>query len=731
MSLENCQKENGKIKTTFQDNGCQHVHPNTPRHWDGGLPLPALSPTFARVVIFAIAVVCYGNSYDGNFVFDDSEAIVNNKDVLPERPVTDLLLHDFWGNQLVSKQSHKSYRPITVLTYRWNVQLAGGVFPKGFHIVNIILHGLVSVLLFSAFISIVSTHSSNHTSKAAFLSSLLFAVHPIHTESVAGLVGRADLLCALFFLLSFMAYVKTCTNDNTGRLCFPEKVDWLWMILSVVFCFLATFSKEQGITVLGVSCAYDIIFVCQIHPLKLLSPQSACKLSRKEQQNGHSRNQRGSSPWLQSLIQRQFVLIFSAVAFLLLRLKVMGLSPPTFQVHDNPHSFANGSLYRALNYNYLYAINSWLLLNPWWLCFDWSMGCVPVITSLTDPRLLPLAAFLFVMGCLFICCFKTEMDHEDRCLVLGLTLLVLPFLPASNIFFRVGFVIAERNLYLPSAGFCLLVSLGAVRLSQFRSLKLILAAALCALLLTFVCRSVQRSYQWREELSLFKDGEKVCPLNGKVHYNIAKLVGDMGETELAIEKYQLAIKLNPQYDQAMNNLANILKDQGDTLEAEELLTKAVSINHEFAAAWMNLGIVQAQLRKFDLAETSYQTALQHRRKYPDCYYNLGNLFLEQERHQEALDAWHMATRLKPQHVNAWSNAMILLDNLGHYEKTIKMGEMAREHLPNSAVLWFHMANAYGKMERWQDSERCFLAAIQLEPAEEKYYLNLGNILLLD
>lgn len=118
MSLENCQKENGKIKTTFQDNGCQHVHPNTPRHWDGGLPLPALSPTFARVVIFAIAVVCYGNSYDGNFVFDDSEAIVNNKDVLPERPVTDLLLHDFWGNQLVSKQSHKSYRPITVLTYR-------------------------------------------------------------------------------------------------------------------------------------------------------------------------------------------------------------------------------------------------------------------------------------------------------------------------------------------------------------------------------------------------------------------------------------------------------------------------------------------------------------------------------------------------------------------------------------------------------------------------------------
>ena len=83
--------------------------------------------------------------------------------------------------------------------------------------------------------------------------------------------------------------------------------------------------------------------------------------------------------------------------------------------------------------------------------------------------------------------------------------------------------------------------------------------------------------------------------------------------------------LHPAYDQAMNNLANLLKEKQDYPEAESLLQKAVSIRPSFAAAWMNLGIVQAALHKVTDAETSYQMALKHRRKYPDCYYNLGNL----------------------------------------------------------------------------------------------------------
>ena len=99
-----------------------HAEPNSnaghrTRPWDDRLPLPSFPPAVARAIIFILAVVCFVVSYDGDFVFDDSEAIVGNKDLLPDTPITDLLYHDFWGNKLTNK-SHKSYRPLTVLTYR-------------------------------------------------------------------------------------------------------------------------------------------------------------------------------------------------------------------------------------------------------------------------------------------------------------------------------------------------------------------------------------------------------------------------------------------------------------------------------------------------------------------------------------------------------------------------------------------------------------------------------------
>ncbi|GIY68310.1 dolichyl-phosphate-mannose--protein mannosyltransferase [Caerostris extrusa] len=86
-------------------------------------------------------------------------------------------------------------------------------------------------------------------------------------------------------------------------------------------------------------------------------------------------------------------------------------------------------------------------------------------------------------------------------------------------------------------------------------------------------------------------------------------------------------RLNPLYDQAMNNLANILKDQGNLVEAEELLFSAIKIRPDFAAAWMNLG-----------------------KRYPDCYYNLGNLYLEQKQYDDAYRAWRNATALQPTHL---------------------------------------------------------------------------------
>ncbi|XP_005733994.1 protein O-mannosyl-transferase TMTC4 [Pundamilia nyererei] len=556
-------------------------------YWDHHIPLPKLAPVQAKVTVALVALLCFINSYDGDFVFDDSEAIVNNKDLRPATPLNNIWSNDFWGTNLSSNSSHKSYRPLTVLTFRLNYLVAGGLHPVGFHVLNIILHAVISALMIDVFAVLIGGLAYdekgrilNHAPKTSLLAAIFFAAHPVHTESVS----RVE------------------------------------------------------------------VFI-----------------------------------YMHNIISKE-----------------------------------------TIKYNYYYSLNAWLLLCPWWLCFDWSMGCVPLIKSATDWRIV----WLLLLWCILVGLISQALCSQDsqrrRTLTLGLVLLVVPFLPASNIFFRVGFVIAERVLYLSSAGYCLLLaySLGhcCCRWSKYRKL---LCVMVLALLCVYVVRCALRSHQWRSEQSLFTSALSVCPLNAKVHYNVGKNLADRGNTTPAITYYREAVRLHPTYVHAMNNLGNILKEKNELVEAEQLLSKAVSIQPDFAAAWMNLGIVQNSLQKFEEAEKSYWNAIRFRRKYPDCYYNLGRLYADQNRHLDALNAWRNATVLKPDHSLAWNNMVILLDNTGNLGQAELIGREALRVLPNDHTIMFSLANVLGKLQKYEESEGFFLHALRINPNAASCHGNLA------
>ncbi|XP_033127053.1 protein O-mannosyl-transferase TMTC4-like isoform X2 [Anneissia japonica] len=190
---------------------------NDPK-WDSNLPLPNLTFRAAVIVVIIFAFICYANSIPGTFVFDDLEAVVNNKDVLPGSSWSNVFQNDFWGKKLYKKESHKSYRPLPVLTFRFNYWLSGGLNPLGFHITNVLLHMLVSAMslpVCSILFGGVPVFECNRWShpRASLLCSLLFAVHPVHTESVSAIVGRADLLCAVLFFSSFLLYVSSLKKE--------------------------------------------------------------------------------------------------------------------------------------------------------------------------------------------------------------------------------------------------------------------------------------------------------------------------------------------------------------------------------------------------------------------------------------------------------------------------------------------------------------------------------------
>ncbi|XP_071390444.1 protein O-mannosyl-transferase TMTC1-like [Centroberyx affinis] len=167
-------------------------------------------------VLAALCALCYSNSLHGELVHDDVWAISNNPDVRPGSSLGNIFSNDFWGKRMADNTSHKSYRPLCILTFKLNI-LLGGMTPFYFHVVNVCLHSAVTCLLMHTCERCVFDDS-----RLAFTTALLFSVHPIHTEAE------------------------------------------LWsLVASLVLGTCAMLVKETGVTVFGVCVLYDALVLCR------------------------------------------------------------------------------------------------------------------------------------------------------------------------------------------------------------------------------------------------------------------------------------------------------------------------------------------------------------------------------------------------------------------------------------------------------------------------------------
>jgi hypothetical protein len=221
---------------------------------------------------------------------------------------------------------------------------------------------------------------------------------------------------------------------------------------------------------------------------------------------------------------------------------------PRFSRGDNPAVAAPHLLTRVLTFNHIYSLNLLLLVWPGWLCFDWALGCVPLVSSLLDPR--AGSVLLLWTGVLLMICSAVKSAHRagNYLIVMALMILLLPFLLSMNLFVHVGFVLAERSLYLSTAGMALLVNIGRHRLTKTLSDCCVGPAVIGGLyavaLAAFAARTVLRSRDWRSESALFLSGLAVCPGNAKVHYNLAKvLAANQGAEDLVLLLYKEAVRL--------------------------------------------------------------------------------------------------------------------------------------------------------------------------------------------
>ncbi|GMT03670.1 hypothetical protein PENTCL1PPCAC_25844, partial [Pristionchus entomophagus] len=622
--------------------------PSTPEAGDSSKP--ANSRLAGVLGLVALATVPLALSIGGEFVFDDRKTIVENGVVRGTKPLIEVLTTDYWGDPLAVKTSHKSYRPLTTLTFWFNHHLHG-LWTPGYHTINILLHA-INTLLVHRLATVVgrAIASGPTTGYGSWSAAAAFAVHPVHIEAVANVSGRAELLSGMFYLTSILLYL----GSEPGRLgTVPRN------IVYVILVVMSVASKEQGITVPIVCVALEWAL-------------SGKRLSiRRVAANA---------------------LLVAAIA-------------------------------TAVNYAHYWLYSLSLLLLPSFFCFDYSMGCFPPILTFSDYRILSTVTLAAVGVAVLVALVTVEVKIRRWILSIGI-LTVVPFLPASNLMITVGFTVAERVLYLPSIGVCLLLPT-VIEALRNRPIDKSMKSLGWTILIIAAAISAQRSYDWRSSLVLFSKDLAVCPNNAKIHYNLGKVLADKGSFQEAELRYREALRLHPAYESALNNLGNLLEASGRTSDAEEYLKEAIRVAPSFAAAWMNLGIAQMRAGKYNMSEASLTHSIALRPTSAEAHFNLGVLQLRVGRQTATRAAWLRAISLDSSHSRAWTNLFVLLDEMDRCDEVIDLADSALEHNTELASLRLSIGTCYAKRGDFIEAERELHRAIQLSPSTSIYYANLG------
>ncbi|KKS88140.1 MAG: repeat-containing protein, partial [Microgenomates group bacterium GW2011_GWC1_43_11] len=458
-----------------------------------------------------LSFLVFGNGISGEFVFDDVTVIQNRPDVKDARNFFNLFVSPYHQNM----PKTGLYRPFTMTSYAINHYINDS--PAGFHIVNIIIHALNSFLVFCLV---------NYLFKNKFLSYavfLLFLTHPIHTEAVTSIVGRAELWAFFWSLITIHFYIKKKT------------------VLSLTSFLLALLSKEIAITILPVIFYIDWVLV-----------KNKLFLS----------------------VRRMSFFALPLGVYMVLRYIVLGryfVEDAVTTLITNPLKFAplGERLITAINVLYLYVEK---LIWPVRLSADYSYNSIPVISNPLNPYFLFGIVFLSLL--LFLLFYKKTNKTE---LGLGSVFFLFPYLMISNLIKPVGTIMGERLMYLPSLGFILIISCFLSKSVHTIGKKF--AYAILILIVTlYGARTITRNKDWHDARTLFTATVDTVPDSLVARAALAAVHIKADEWKEAREQLDIARNIHENNSRIQNLLGIVADHDGNYRLAEERYKKSLELN---------------------------------------------------------------------------------------------------------------------------------------------------------
>jgi len=567
------------------------------------------------LLLLGIVWVVFGQILRHDFVnYDDGAYVVGNAHVLNGL--------NWPGVKWAFTTGHTGYaHPVTWLSHQLDCQLYGG-WAGGHHLTSVVIHSINSILLFLLF-----ARMTNAVWPSAFVAAL-FAIHPLHVESVAWVAERKDVLSGLFFLLTLHAYVAYVAKRNLGR-----------YLLALGLFALGILSKPMLVTVPGVLLLLDYW------------PLNRMRLWASEDEST-------SRLRLGPLILEKIPIGLIAAGWSLL----------TFVLQKEYGAVANetqfGITHRLANALVSYVMYLWNTVWPRDLALFYPY-----------PERLPFAAVLFAaVFLLLISVFCFLKLKSSPYLTVGWFWYVGMLFPVIGLIQVGGQARADRYTYLPQIGLFVLVTWGVIRLLTRwprGRYPLAVVSSLVIIALT-TCSYVQASY-WRNSETVWTHSLSLTVGNHIAHNNLGNVMADKSQIDDAIFHFRKAVEIYPDYCEAQGNLgrALMLKKQSD--EAMVHFRKALETCKDRSDVYNLLGHALARQGNWSEAVTAYQSAIETGPRHPNAHNNnnLGIALARVGKTKEAIKQFEEALRIEVDYREAHCNLALLLAQVGRRDEAVQ------------------------------------------------------------
>lgn len=601
------------------------------------------------LIISIFCFILYANTINHGYVLDDfsiiSENTVTTKGI---SAIPDIFTHFYRYGYYTSDDG--IYRPLSVVMFaiEWEISPNNPILS---HLVNVLLYVLTGFLLFKMLCKLLKEYDVVY----AFIITLLFVAHPVHTEVVANIKSRDELLSFLFVIASLNSLLIYIEDEKTPQL-----------ILSTIFIFGALLSKETAIT----------MFV--VFPIAIYMLTNATRKNIITSTTGYA---------------------IVIIVFLLIRASVLNADHSTYTVTslenlllaatDKSHQIATAI--KILG-NYLF-----LTIFPNDLIYDRSFNQISIVGFNDVSFIISLLVYvaLSILGIIGII--------KKNAIAFGIIFYLASLSLFSNLLFTIGVAMADRFLYFASFGFCFSIGFLILKLlnqikkqttytslSNFYSSNKQVIQITCLICILYSTKTIARNEDWKDNFHLYTADISKQENNARAHLFLGnELIKNVASSE-----------------------PDKLKRNQIIYQGIEEVKKSLSIYPNNTDAWNTIGGGYFQLDSADQAAYYFEKAI---KTNPDDLSNLAGLYLAKQEYSKAIELFEKVLGRSPDNVDVLVNVGICYGTIKQYGKAVDAFNKAVVLSPGNPQLYYYLSTSYKFNGDSINYEKYYQEAIKLDP----------------